>query len=146
MLHQLTYLKVYSCKCYALLKDKESVYKPKKLNKLVLRVFIGFLISYNSVNIYRVWDPVKNKIKSYKDVIFNKYIIYYPFIKDNIIKEKEKAEQNYTINFIVYRTKLYYNKLKENKLKYLNTRFLQRIYDFQEEEEKQLKKIPLLAN
>ena len=75
-----------------MLKDKEGIYKPKKLNKLVLRVFVEFLISYNSVNIYRVWDPVKNKVKSYRDVIFNKRIIYHPFIKDNIIKEKEKIK------------------------------------------------------
>ena len=75
-----------------MLKDKEGVYKPKKLNKLVLKVFIEFLISYNLVNIYRVWDPVKNKVKGYRDIIFNKYVTYYPFIKDNIIEEKKKVE------------------------------------------------------
>ena len=76
------------------------------------------------MNIYRVWDPVKNKVKSYRDIIFNKCVIYYPFIKDNIIKEKKKIKQDYTINFIVYRAKPYYNKLKKDELKYLDTRFL----------------------
>ena len=42
--------------------------------------------------------------------------------------------------------KSYYNKLKKDKLKYLNTYFSQRIYDFQEEEEKQPEKILLLAD
>ena len=75
-----------------MLKGKEGVHKPKKLNKLVLRVFVGFLVGYNSANIYRVWDPVKNKVKGHRDVIFNERVIYYPFMKDNIIKEKEKVE------------------------------------------------------
>ena len=72
MSHQLIYLKVYGCKCYALLKGKEGIYKPKKLNKLILRAFVGFFISYNLFNIYRVWDPVKEEIKGYRNVIFNK--------------------------------------------------------------------------
>ena len=113
-----------------MLKNKEGVYKPKKLNKLALRVFIGFLISYNSANIYRVWDPVKNKVKDHRDVIFNEHVTYYPFIKDNIIKKKEKIKQDHTINFIIYRAKPYYNKLKKDKLKYLDTRFSQYIHDF----------------
>ena len=75
-----------------MLKDKEGVHKPKKLNKLVLRVFIGFLVGYDLANIYRVWDPVKNKVKGHRDIVFNKCVTYYPFIKDNIIKEKKKVE------------------------------------------------------
>ena len=119
-----------------MLKNKESVYKPKKLNKFVLRVFIEFLISYNLFNFYRVWDPVKKKVKGYRNIIFNKRVTYYPLIKDNIKNKKEKVKLNHTINFIVYRAKLYYNKLKEDKLKYLNTYFSQRIQDFQEDEKK----------
>ena len=122
--HQLIYLKVYSYKCYALLKNKEGIYKPKKLNKLALRAFVGFLISYNLFNIYRVWDPIKKEVKGYRDIIFNKRVTYHPFIKDDIKNKKEKVEQNYTINFTIYKTKPYYNKLKEDKLKYLNTHFL----------------------
>ena len=111
---------------------------------MVLKIFIGFLVGYNSANIYRVWNPVKNKVKSYRDIIFNKRITYHPFIIDDIIKEKKKIKQNHTINFIIYRAKPYYNKLEEDKLKYLNTYFLQRIYNFQEE--KQPEKILLLIN
>ena len=75
-----------------MLKNKEGIHKPKKLNKLALKAFIGFLVSYNLVNIYRVWDPVKNKVKDYRDIIFNKRVTYYLFIKDNIIKEKKKVK------------------------------------------------------
>ena len=85
------------------------------------------------MNIYRVWDPVKNKVKGYRNVIFNKRVTYHPFIKDNIIKEKKKVEQNHTINFTVYRAKSYYDKLEDNMLEYLDTRFSQRNQDFEEE-------------
>ena len=115
---------MYGYKYYVLLKGKEGIHKPKKLNKLVLKAFIGFLISYDLFNIYRVWDPVKKEVKSYRNIIFNKRVTYYPFIKDNIKNEREKIKQNYTINFTIYKTKLYYNKLEEDKLKYLNTHFL----------------------
>ena len=121
--YQLTYLKVYSYKCYTLLKNKEGVYKPKKLKNLAPRAFIGFLISYDSVNIYKVWDPVKNKVKDFRDIIFNKRVIYYSSIKDDIIKEKEKIILDHTVNFIVYRAKPYYSKLEKDKLKYLDTYF-----------------------
>ena len=144
--HQITYLKVYSYKCYALLKDKEIIHKPKKSNKLTPRAFVGFLIGYNSSNIYRVWDPVKKEVKGYKDIIFNERVTYHPSIKDNIKNEREKIKQNHTINFTVYKAKPYYNKLKEDKLKYLDTRFSQHIQDLQEEEEKKPEKVPLPAN
>ena len=122
--HQLIYLKVYGCKCYVLLKDKEGIHKPKKSNKLALRAFVEFLISYNSSNIYRVWDPIKKEVKGYRNIIFNKRVTYHPSIKNNIKNKREKIKQNYTINFIIYKAKPYYNKLKENKLKYLDTYFL----------------------
>ena len=115
---------MYSYKCYVLLKDKEGIHKPKKLNKLVLRVFIGFLINYNLFNIYRVWDSVKKEVKGYRDIIFNKRVTYHPFIEDNIKNEREKVEQDHIINFTIYKAKSYYNKLKEDKLKYLDTCFL----------------------
>ena len=86
-------------------------------------MFIGFLVSHDSANIYRIWDPVKNEVKGYRDIIFNKRVIYYPLMKNDIKNEKEKIKLNHTINFIVYRAKPYYNKLKEDKLKYLNTYF-----------------------
>ena len=83
---------MYNYKCYALLKDKEGIYKPKKLNKLALRAFIEFFINYNSFNIYRVWDPVKEEVKGYRNIIFNKRVTYHPFIKDNIKNKREKVK------------------------------------------------------
>ena len=39
-------------------------------------------------------------------------------------KKKKKIKQDHNIIFIIYRAKLYYNKLKDNILKYLDTHFL----------------------
>lgn len=42
-----------------------------KLCKLDFKSHIGFLVGYESTNIYRVWVPYKKKIVSVQDVIFD---------------------------------------------------------------------------
>ena len=46
--------------------------KKKRLNKLDPRAHIGYLIGYDSTNIYRIWIPYKGIIISTRDIIFNK--------------------------------------------------------------------------
>ena len=46
--------------------------KKKRLSKLDPRAHIGYLVGYNSTNIYRIWIPYKGIIISTRDVIFNK--------------------------------------------------------------------------
>ena len=46
--------------------------KRKRLSKLDPRAHIGYLISYNSTNIYRIWILYKDIVISTRDVIFNK--------------------------------------------------------------------------
>jgi len=46
--------------------------KKKRLSKLDPRAHIGYLVSYNSTNIYRIWILYKGIIISTRDVIFNK--------------------------------------------------------------------------
>jgi len=46
--------------------------KKKRLSKLDPRAHIGYLVGYNSTNIYRIWIPHKGIIISTRDVIFNK--------------------------------------------------------------------------
>ena len=40
--------------------------------KLNLRAHIGYLVGYNSTNIYRIWIPHKGIVISTRDIIFNK--------------------------------------------------------------------------
>jgi hypothetical protein len=46
--------------------------KKKRLSKLDPRAHIGYLVSYNSTNIYRIWIPYKGIVISTRDVIFDK--------------------------------------------------------------------------
>jgi hypothetical protein len=50
---QLAHLKAYSCRAYAITKDAQL--KRKQLLKLDLQAYIGYLVDYNSTNIYRIW-------------------------------------------------------------------------------------------
>jgi len=67
---QLAYLKAYGCRVYAITLD--AYLKKKRLSKLDPRAYIGYLIGYNSTNIYRIWILHKGIIISTRDVIFNK--------------------------------------------------------------------------
>jgi hypothetical protein len=46
--------------------------KKKRLSKLDPRAYIGYLVSYNFTNIYRIWILYKGIVISIRDVIFNK--------------------------------------------------------------------------
>jgi hypothetical protein len=67
----LHHLKAYGCKCYTLIKSTGDPDYPVKLQKLAPRAHIGYLVGYESTNIYRVWIPHKKKVISTRDVIFN---------------------------------------------------------------------------
>ena len=67
----LHHLKAYGCKCYALIKSKGDPQYPNKRRKLDAKAHIGFLVGYESTNIYRVWIPHKKKVISVRDIIFD---------------------------------------------------------------------------
>lgn len=68
---QLHHLKAYGCKCYTLIKSKGDPHFRSKRRKLDSKAHIGFLVGYESTNIYRVWIPHKRKVISVRDVIFD---------------------------------------------------------------------------
>ena len=66
--HQ-AHLRVYGCKAYAMTSEaQQHMHKRHRLNP---RAWIGFLVGYQSTNIYRVWIPQTGKVISTRDVIFN---------------------------------------------------------------------------
>jgi hypothetical protein len=67
----LHHLKAYGCKCYTLIKSSGDPDFPGKLQKLAPRAHIGYLVGYESTNIFRVWIPHKKKVISTRDVIFD---------------------------------------------------------------------------
>ena len=68
---QLHHLKAYGCKAYVLIKSKRDANHPGKRQKLDAKAHIGYLVGYESANIYRIWIPHKQKVISARDVIFN---------------------------------------------------------------------------
>lgn len=67
----LRHLRAYGCKCFVLIKSRGDPNYRNKLRKLNSKAHIGFLVGYESTNIYRVWIPHKFKVISVRDVIFN---------------------------------------------------------------------------
>lgn len=65
----LRHLRVYGCKAFAMTKD--AMAKRKRRQKLNPRAWIGYLVGYQSTNIYRIWNPWLGEVFSTRDVIFN---------------------------------------------------------------------------
>lgn len=58
--------------CYVLIKSKGDPQFQNKRRKLDAKAHIGFLVGYESTNIYRVWISHKKKVVSVRDVILMK--------------------------------------------------------------------------
>ena len=57
---QQAHLKVYGCKAFAMTSDAQK--KAKRLQRLKPKAWIGYLVGYDSTNIYRIWNPTLNKV------------------------------------------------------------------------------------
>src|SRR4029077_3678527 len=57
---QQAHLKVYGCKAFAL--TTEYLKKEKRLQRLNPKAWIGYLVGYESTNVYRIWNPIKNTV------------------------------------------------------------------------------------
>lgn len=68
----LGHLRVYGCKAYALNKHIP------KLEKLRPRAHVGFLVGYDSTNIYLIWIPSRRKVIRTRDVTFDEIAFYHP--------------------------------------------------------------------
>jgi hypothetical protein len=65
--------------------------KVKRGDKLESRTMIGYLVGYNSTNIFRIWIPSKDHVMQTRDVVFERQHL----MKDNDEPEKlsEEAER-----------------------------------------------------
>ncbi len=66
---QLAHLKAYGCRTYAMTEDAQL--KRNKKRKLDPRAYIGYLVGYDSTNIFRIWIPHKGQVISTRDVLFD---------------------------------------------------------------------------
>ena len=50
--------------------------KLDKLKRLLLKVWIRYLIGYSLTNLYRIWIPLYNKVIIIRDIYFNKKEVF----------------------------------------------------------------------
>ncbi len=83
----ITHLRVYGCRAYPL--------NPRipRTQKLVPRAHIGYLVGYDSTNIFRIWVPSEKCIVSTRNVTFNKTLFYNPNEPDLVSQPKIRAEE-----------------------------------------------------
>ncbi len=67
----LYHFKTYVYKIYVFIKFKDDPDKFKRFQKLALRVYIGYFVGYESINIYKVWISYKKKVVLARNMIFN---------------------------------------------------------------------------
>ena len=66
---QQAHLRAYGCRTYTM--NRMAYEKLQRRDRLKPRAWIGFLVGYNSTNIYRVWNPITNTVVAARDVIFD---------------------------------------------------------------------------
>ena len=65
------HLKAYGCKAFAMTRSAQK--GTQKTRRLAPRAWVGYLVGYNSSNIFRIWNPIINKVVATRDVIFNEH-------------------------------------------------------------------------
>lgn len=76
----LAYLKAYGCKAFAMTDDTHR--GKSRLQRLDPKAWIGYLVGYQSSNIYRIWIPSLAKVISTRDVIFDENTIFDGTVED----------------------------------------------------------------
>ena len=71
---QLVHLKAYGCRAYAMTEDAQL--KRNRKRKLDPRAYIGYLVGYDSTNIFRIWIPHKGEVISTRDVLFDEHTFF----------------------------------------------------------------------
>jgi hypothetical protein len=91
--NEIAHLKMFDCKTFSLLKITNAF---KKNEKMKSRAFIEYLIKYDFINIFRVWNSKKDDVSDYRDVIFNETKFFDTYeIVDFFKKEKRKFYVTY---------------------------------------------------
>ncbi len=85
--NEIIHFKVFDCKAFSLLKKTNAL---KRNEKMKSRAFIEYLIKYDFINIFRVWNSKKNDVNDYRDVIFNESKFFDTYEKVDLFKEKER--------------------------------------------------------
>ncbi len=78
---------MFDCKVFSLLKEANAL---KRIEKMKSRAFIEYLIKYDFINIFRVWNSNKDDVSDYRKVIFKKTKFFDTYKAVDLFKKKEK--------------------------------------------------------
>ncbi len=85
--NEIAHFKMFNCKTFSLLKETDAF---KKSEKMKSWAFMKYLIKYDFINIFRVWNSKKDDVSDYRDVIFNETKFFDTYKKTDLVKKKEK--------------------------------------------------------
>jgi hypothetical protein len=85
--NKIVHLKIFDCKAFSLLKKADAL---KKSEKMKSRAFIEYLIKYDFINIFRVWNSKKDDVNDYRDVIFNETEFFDTYKAVDLFKKEER--------------------------------------------------------
>jgi hypothetical protein len=96
--NKIAHFKMFDCKTFSFLKKINAF---KKNEKMKSRAFIEYLIKYDFINIFRIWNSKKNDVSDYRDVIFNETKFFDTYEKVDLFnKEKRKLYVTYRAIFM----------------------------------------------
>jgi hypothetical protein len=93
--NEIAHLKMFNCKTFSLFKETDAF---KKNEKMKSRAFIEYLIKYDFINIFRIWNSKKDDVNDYRDVIFNETKFFDTYETVDCLKKKERKF------YVTYRT------------------------------------------
>jgi hypothetical protein len=85
--NEIAHFKMFDCKTFSLLKEADAL---KKNEKMKFRTFIEYLIKYDFINIFRIWNSKKDDVNDYRDVIFNETKFFDTYEAIDFFKEEKR--------------------------------------------------------
>jgi hypothetical protein len=85
--NEIAHFKMFDCNAFSFLKEIDAF---KKNEKMKSRAFIEYLIEYDFINIFRVWNSKKDDVNDYRDVIFSETKFFDTYEKVDLLKEEKK--------------------------------------------------------
>ncbi len=85
--NEIAHFKMFNCKTFSFFKEKDAL---KKNEKMKSRAFIEYLIKYDIINIFRIWNSKKDDVSDYRDVIFNETKFFDTYETIDFFKKEEK--------------------------------------------------------
>ncbi len=77
----------------------DALKKINYLNYLKSRIWINYLVSYDLINVYQIWNSVFNKIIQTRNIIFDEKMFFDENIKAARLEfKKTQTAQNMSLN------------------------------------------------